>query len=250
MEKNPSNKPKVWKDQSLPSSCTTESERELSSDVPRSKIQTKIWSCYYMNVGTEHRKVSMLRICSWSSRLTLCNIQGWQRWRSAVLQLQLKRRFLQPLEFFLFPLALQQPTFPHRLAGMLLFVELARCLEYFHLQRQLGVHQAQLGVLGKAALRKGRGRDSPINFPRCSNTNSSVWIFLLYLCSLRDTLVIQFKRSADTSVNLRRLLPRQQRVVVRQLARQLLNIAANVRHQDRQFRLYLSFIINHCATAH
>lgn len=136
-----------------------------------------------------------------------------------MLQLQLKRSLLQPPEFFLLPLALQQPTLPHGLTGMLLFVELARGLEYLHLQRQLGVHQAQLGVLLKEA---------SLNFPCCSNTNPvSVRGHvndLLYLCSLRDTLGVQFKRSPDASVNLWRLLPRQERVVIRQPARQLLNI--------------------------
>lgn len=177
------------------------------------------WSVFFLNKQTNKHRRDLMRGCCAQSSVTLCKTQGWQRWRPAALQLQLKRRLLQPLEFFLLPLALQQATLPHGLAGMLLFVELPRCLEYLHLQCQLGVHQAQLGVLPK---------ETSLNFPPCSKHQLDLirgpMNALLYLCSLRDTLVVQFKRSPNASVNLWRLLPRQERVVIRQPARQLLNI--------------------------
>lgn len=59
-------------------------------------------------------------------------------------------------------------------------------------------------------------------------------MFLLHLCAWRETVLVQFERCADASVNLRRLLARQQRVVVRQLTRQLLNITQEVRHSSNQ----------------
>lgn len=49
----------------------------------------------------------------------------------------------------------------------------------------------------------------------------------LYLCSLWDALIVQFKRSSNTSANLWRLLSWQQRVIIWQPACQLLNNREN-----------------------
>lgn len=51
--------------------------------------------------------------------------------------------------------------------------------------------------------------------------------FCLYLDSSRETLFIQFERGSNTSANLRRLLSRQERVVIWQSASQLLNNTEN-----------------------
>lgn len=54
---------------------------------------------------------------------------------------------------------------------------------------------------------------------------SKCWV---YLCSLRDALFVQFKRSSNTSANLRKLLSWQERIIIWQPACQLLKNIENI----------------------
>lgn len=178
----------------------------------------------------KQKSVTSLHSWSWkrfddkasSVPLTLRNIKS-REWRwSAALQLQLKRHLLQPLEFFLLSLALQQAALFNSLAVVVLLAELPRRLKYLHLKRQLGIHQPQLRVLREVKWVKTVAtlETTPT---RCFRRTPFSSGFCLYLYSLRDTLFIQSERSSNTSVNLRGLLSWQQRVVLWQSASQLLN---------------------------
>jgi len=64
-----------------------------------------------------------------------------------MLELQVESGLLQLLHPLLLPLALLHAAPLHRLAQVLLAAQLTGRLVDLHLQRQLGVHQAQLGLL-------------------------------------------------------------------------------------------------------
>lgn len=104
-----------------------------------------------------------------------------------MFQSQLKSGLLKLFEFFLFSLALLQAALSDSFTCVMFFTELSRSFIYLHLKCQLSIHQTHFCLLR----------------------------------SLRDALLVQFKSCSDPSADLRRLLSRQKRIIIWQLACQL-----------------------------